>query len=335
MTLQNKKMWAHIAGVVTSVIWGTTFISTKVLLNGFDPFAVLLYRFLIAYVALSIIKPKPVSFEGWKKEFWYMISGFTGVTLYFLCENVGLTYTLASNASVIVSTAPMFTALLAFLFLKNEKPKPYFFMGFVVAMAGIILISYSGKTTFQLNPIGDLLALGAAMVWAVYSVIVKKHIDMSKNMIAITKRIIFYGIITMLPICLATDMKVDWNLMMQGTNMANFIYLGIGASALCYVTWNYSMEILGAVKASLYIYVVPVITIVVSIFVLDESITLPKVIGVVLTIMGLFISEKKQKSEREEQVFEDQNFVPEFPEMSGMEPVMELTEELNGQNNLD
>lgn len=243
MTVEKRKVWAHIAGILTAVIWGTTFISTKVLLEDFEPIAVLIYRFIIAYVALSIIKPKPLAFESLKKEFWYFLAGLLGVTIYFLFENIGLTYTLASNASVIVSTAPLFTALLVFIFLKNEKPKKYFFIGFLFAMSGIALISFQGTSTLELHVIGDILALGAAIVWAFYSVILKKHVDMSKQMIEITKRIIFYGILTMLPFGAVYGAKLDLNMLFSGTNLGNFLYLGIGASAICYVTWNYSLEV--------------------------------------------------------------------------------------------
>ncbi len=293
MTVEKRKVWAHIAGILTAVIWGTTFISTKVLLEDFEPIAVLIYRFIIAYVALSIIKPKPLAFESLKKEFWYFLAGLLGVTIYFLFENIGLTYTLASNASVIVSTAPLFTALLVFVFLKNEKPKKYFFIGFLFAMSGIALISFQGTSTLELHVIGDLLALGAAIVWAFYSVILKKHVDMSKQMIEITKRIIFYGILTMLPFGAVYGAKLDLNKLFSGVNLGNFLYLGIGASAICYVTWNYSLEVLGALKASLYIYLVPVIAIITSVVVLGEPFTLTVAAGVVLTLAGLLISEKK------------------------------------------
>lgn len=293
MTVEKKKVLAHIAGILTAVIWGTTFISTKVLLNDFEPISVLVYRFLIAYVAMMIIKPKPLRFESLKKEFWYFMAGLLGVTIYFLFENIGLTYTLASNASVIVSTAPMFTALLAFIFLKNEKPKKFFFIGFVFAMTGIALISFQGTSNLELHVVGDLLALGAAIVWAIYSIILKKHISMSSHMIEITKRIIFYGIITMLPFGAIFGAELQMDKLFSGVNLVNFLYLGIGASAICYVTWNYSLEVLGALKASLYIYLVPVIAIITSVIVLGEPFTLTVGIGVVLTLAGLMISEKK------------------------------------------
>ena len=78
-------------------------------------------------------------------------------------------------------------------------------------------------------------------------------------------------------------------------NLLNFLYLGLGASALCFVTWNWCVGILGAVKTSSYIYLVPVITIVASFLILRENITGVALIGACLTLVGLFLSERKEK----------------------------------------
>lgn len=97
------------------------------------------------------------------------------MTLYYLMENVALTYSQASNVGVIVSIAPVFTAITARIFLKEEgKLRPAFFMGCVIALIGISLISFSG-TTMHLNPIGDLLSVGAAIIWSFYSVLSKNR----------------------------------------------------------------------------------------------------------------------------------------------------------------
>lgn len=293
MKISNSKMMAHVFGVFTAVLWGTTFISTKVLLEGLAPINVLLYRFIIGYVVLVVISPKPLAFQSLKEEFWYMAAGLSGVTIYFLFENIALTYTLASNVGVIVSTAPMFTAIFAFIFLKTEKPKLQFFIGFLVAITGILLINYNGRIEFHLNPIGDILSVCAAFVWAVYSIILKKHIKMGKNMIAVTRRIFFYGLLGMIPFALITGVKFDLALLATKSYLPNLLYLGIGASAICYVTWNKTIEMLGAVKASVYIYIVPVITIIASGVILHEPITRIVILGAALAIAGLLISEKK------------------------------------------
>lgn len=76
-------------------------------------------------------------------------------------------------------------------------------------------------------------------------------------------------------------------------NLFNIIFLGLGASAVCFVTWNFSVKLLGVVKTSIYIYLVPVITVVTSVIVLKEQITLLAIVGSVLTVSGVFISDSQ------------------------------------------
>lgn len=219
-----------------------------------------------------------------------------GVTLYFLLENIALTYTFASNVGVVVSVAPFFTAIFAHHFLDREKLRLRFFIGFVVAILGIIIISFNGSIRLQLNPIGDLLAVSAAVVWAAYAVLSKKISDFHYNTIQVTRRIFFYGLVFMFPVFVISGFKPNLNQMMQPIYLFNILFLGLGASALCFVTWNWAVKILGAVKTSAYIYAVPVITVATSVIVLHERITGIAVFGIMLTLAGLFVSQSKSFS---------------------------------------
>lgn len=213
--------------------------------------------------------------------------------MYYLLENIALTYTLASNVGVIISVAPFFTAILTHLFLKGEeKLRPNFFIGFVVAMAGIFLISFNGSK-LELNPAGDLLALLAALVWACYFVLTKKISGYGYNTILTTRRVFFYGILFMIPALFLFDFKLELTRFADPVYLFNIVYLGLGASALCFVTWNFAVKVLGAVKTSIYIYMVPVITVGTSVLILHEKITMLASIGTVLTLAGLFLSESK------------------------------------------
>lgn len=109
-----------------------------------------------------------------EKELLFAGAGLTGVTLYFLLENIALTYTFASNVGIIVAVVPFFTALLAHFLLKGEGFSRRFFLGFSAAFTGIFLIMANGAFVLELNPAGDILALGAAFVWAAYSILMKK-----------------------------------------------------------------------------------------------------------------------------------------------------------------
>lgn len=294
----NKKTIGHLAALLTIIIWGTTFISTKILLVDFKPVEILFFRFVMGYVILLAISPKRLKTKSFKEELTFVLAGLCGICLYYLLENIALTYTLASNVGVIISVAPFFTAIAAHLFMKSEeKLRIQFFAGFIVAMIGIVLISFN-RQNLELNPLGDLLAIAAALVWAVYSILTKKIGSFGYPVILSTRRTFFYGILFMIPTLFFFDFQLELSRFTGITYLFNILYLGLGASALCFVTWNFAVKELGAVKTSVYIYMVPVITVITSVLILHEKLTLLAGIGTVLTLIGLFLSEYKPERNR-------------------------------------
>ena len=299
--MEQNKATGHLSALLTILIWGTTFISTKVLLVDFQPVEILFFRFVMGLLALLIVYPHRMKGTTRKQELTFVVAGLCGVCLYYLLENIALTYTMASNVGVIISVAPFFTAILSHLFLKqDEKLRANFFIGFVVAMAGIALISFNGST-LQLNPVGDLLALLAAFLWACYSILTRKISSFGYNTILTTRRVFFYGILFMIPALFLFDFKLDLSRFANMTYLLNILFLGLGASALCFVTWNFAVKLLGAVKTSIYIYLVPVITGAASVLILHEPFTWMTGMGTVLTLAGLLLSESKIFKKEENQ----------------------------------
>ena len=289
----DKHIKGHIAAFITIIIWGTTFISTKILLVDFKPIEILFFRFLLGLIALIIVCPKRLKSTTAKQEITFAAAGLCGICLYYLLENIALSYTLASNVGIIISIAPFFTAILSHIFMKTEERlRINFFLGFIVAMAGILIISFNGKE-LEIKPIGDLLAIAAALVWAIYSLLTRKISSYGYNTIQTTKRIFAYGIVFMIPTLFFFEFNLDLARMTNIKYLFNLIFLGLGASALCFVTWNYAVKLLGAVKTSVYIYMVPVITIVASAIVLREQITLAMGVGTALALVGLILSQPK------------------------------------------
>lgn len=287
----EKNGKGHIAAFITILIWGTTFISTKILLKTFSPVEILFIRFVMGYLALWLAQPRMLTLFSRKQEPLFAAAGLCGITLYYLLENIALTYTLASNVGVIISIAPFFTAISSCLFLKGARPGKRFFAGFVLAMAGILLISFGTSSALSLNPLGDILAVAAAIIWAVYSTLTKKISALGYGTIKTTRRTFFYGIIFMIPALSLMEFDVAMAQVFLPVNLCNLLFLGLGASALCFVTWNLAVKILGSVRTSVYIYMVPVITTVSSALVLKETITIPAMCGIALTLTGLFLSE--------------------------------------------
>lgn len=293
--MKQRQSRGHLAALLTILVWGTTFISTKVLLVDFQPVEILFFRFVMGFLALLLIAPRRLRGVGREREMTFAAAGLCGICLYYLLENIALTYTMASNVGVIISVAPFFTAMLSRLFLKSEERLGLsFFAGFGVAMAGIVLISFNGAR-LELNPAGDLLAVAAAFVWACYSILTRKIGSYGYPVVLATRRTFFYGLLFMIPALFFFDFRLDAARFANPAYGLNFLYLGLGASALCFVTWNFAVRILGAVKTSIYIYMVPVITVITSALILGERITWLSGIGTVLTLAGLFLSQRKGK----------------------------------------
>lgn len=286
------KTRGHAAAIITIFVWGVTFISTKILLTGFLPVEILFCRFVIGYLALFAICPRLLPYGGLRQEAYFIAAGLTGICLYYLLENIALTYTLASNVGVLLCTAPFFTALAGFAAsCGKERPHRRFIFGFVLAMAGIYLIS-TAESGMQFNLTGDILALSAAAVWALYAVLTCKITTFGYNTILITRHIFFYGLLFMLPALYIFGFTPDLTRFYNPAYLFNILFLGLGASAMCFVTWNYAVKVLGAVKTSAYIYAVPVLTVASAVIVLNEPVTVKMLAGGVLIILGLLLSQK-------------------------------------------
>lgn len=296
--MKNETTRGHLAALLTIAIWGTTFISTKVLLTDFQPVEILFFRFVLGFLALLIVCPRRLKGTTFRQEVTFAAAGLCGVCLYYLLENIALTYTMASNVGVIISVAPFFTAILSHLFLKGEeKLRANFLIGFLIAMAGIALISFNGSS-LHLNLTGDLLALLAALVWACYSILTRKISSYGYHTILTTRHVFFYGLLFMIPTLFLFDFNWDPARLAEPVNLLNLLFLGLGASALCFVTWNFAVKLLGAVKTSIYIYMVPVITVAASVLLLHEPFTWMTGAGTVLTLAGLLLSEARSLRKR-------------------------------------
>ena len=173
MTVRNDRAAGHLLALVTITIWGTTFVATKTLLRDYDALQIMLMRFFLAWVVLLLLTRRIEKPAGLKEEAGIFALSLSGVSLYYFFENTALTYTLASNVSILLAAAPIFTAVLAHFFTKDEKLSGRIWAGFVIAIAGVVLVVFNGTYVLKLNPLGDALSILAAFSWGVYSVLLK------------------------------------------------------------------------------------------------------------------------------------------------------------------
>jgi drug/metabolite transporter (DMT)-like permease len=291
--MNNENMTkGHLAAALSVLIWGTTFIATMTLLREFQPSEIMFYRFLLGLVVLILLHPHRIKGTTLKQELYFAMAGGVGITIYFVLEKTALVYTAASNVGVIISTAPFFTALLACFMLKSEKPNKFFYLGFITAIIGITLISFNGVTVLGLNPLGDLLAVGAAIIWAGYNIILKKISQFGYTTMQVTRRTFVYAMLFMVPFILFTDFEFGLARLTTPGNLVSILYLGVGASAFGFALWNLAVKVLGAVRTTIYIYAIPVVTVISSALFLGERITWISATGTILALAGLFISER-------------------------------------------
>ncbi len=286
----SKKVMGHVLALFAIIIWGLTFISTVILLEVLDPIEIMVFRFGMGYILLCIIYPKQFRFLPWKEEFMVFILGLSGVSLYFLAENISLTYTLPSNVAFILTTAPLYTAIIAHFFSTDEKFDQSVLVGFLFCMVGVFFVMYNSQVKLKIDPIGDLLALAAAVMWGVYSVTLRKIPDKYQP-IYIVRKTFFYGLLTILPFIkiFGADMVAkEWSISI----ILNLIFLGLIASALCYVFWNKAVLLIGSVQATNYIYCIPLVTVIGSVIILKDEVNALMIIGGIFIVVGVIIADK-------------------------------------------
>lgn len=289
---KNRILLFHLITALVVIIWGTTFVSTKVLIqHGLGPIEIMFYRFVLAYFCLLMVSHKRLWADNWKDEFMLMLSGLTGGTFYFIAENTALGITQASNVALLVCTTPIFTALLVHWIFK-EPLRINMIIGSIIALIGVGLVVFSGSVLLQINPLGDFLSIMAALMWAVYCLILKP-LGKKYPTAFITRKVFLYSVISLLIYFLFDPLQVKTEVLFHPVVTLNLLFLGIVASMLCFIAWNAAVKVLGPSRTANYIYVQPFSTLVLSSIILSEVITLASMIGALCIIGGVYLAEKE------------------------------------------
>lgn len=289
----SKTYGGHLMAIVTVIIWGTTFVSTKVLINNsLTPVEILIYRFTIAYFCIWFISPKKLWADTWRDEFLFVLTGLTGGSLYFLAENTALEHTMASNVGLIISTTPVVTALVQYLVDRKERIGKNLVIGSVVALLGVGFVVFNGSFVLKLSPLGDFLTLMAALMWAFYCLVFRKLADRYST-VFITRKVFFYGVLTVLPALLFRPVSFSSEVFSRPVVIFNLLFLGVVASMLCYIMWNLAVKRIGTMHTANYLYITPLVTLLTAAIAIGESITWIAVLGCILILGGVYLAERK------------------------------------------
>lgn len=284
----------YLVAFVIVVIWGCTFVQTKVLINaGLRPDEIFFFRFVLAYTLMLPFAGKRLFLDNVKDELLALALGLSGGSLYFVTENYALAYGYCYNVSLIVCLTPLITAILVGLFYKQERMNKWGYRGSLIALVGMALVVFNGNFILKLSPLGDILALAACICWALYSLIIKRLQSRYSTML-VTRKVFGYGLLTILPLLAVNG--ISWEILFAGDAVVwgNLLALGCVASMLCFLGWNWCLEKIGIVRATNFIYLNPILTMLTSALVLGERITWMAVVGAALILSGLIYIDRNR-----------------------------------------
>ena len=311
----NKSLLGyHALALLVVAIWGVTFVCTKLLIGaGLLPAQIFAIRFLLAYAGIWAIclnrsrrsgerQASSLFSKSLTDEAIFLFLGITGGSFYFLTENTALVHTQACNVAFLVCSAPLFTALLTFAVkrffhgkivdgLEDIRLGWPLIVGTLLALGGMAMVVFE-RQSLHISPKGDLFAIAAAVCWALYSIFMAQMTSEYGALFA-TRKVFFYGLLTIIPFLFTGDSAMALSALSQFPVILNLLFLGLVASLACFILWNLAMSRLGNFTATNYVYLNPFFTLITSMIILGERMTLVSAIGSLAIILGVILAGKK------------------------------------------
>ncbi|MFA9240455.1 MAG: DMT family transporter [Candidatus Paceibacteria bacterium] len=271
-------------------IWASSFIALKAAMEDLGPFTVIFLRMLIASLCFVYFIKSFLKYDFSKKDIKYIfLLALFEPCLYFIFESKSLQYTTASQAGMITSLMPIITAMAAGYFLKEIISKQIIFGSFI-AMSGAIWLSLQGTSSIDApNPLlGNFLELLAMICGAGYT-ITARYLSDKYSALFITAIQVFIGAIFFTPLFLYEYFTIDMNITIK--SFLWIAYLGIVVTLAGYGLYNYALTKIEASKAAMFVYLIPVFTLILAYFILNEKLSIFEFIACFVILFGVFISE--------------------------------------------
>ena len=278
--------------LITVIVWGSTFVATKICLVYLTPAEVLGLRLLLAVpVLLGMILSQKIRLNFTLPEKRTLLFGSGILTIHFLIQIIGLQYTSATNTGWIISVTPLVIVVLSYFFLK-ERIKVNDIIGVMIATLGILLLMSRGdfSSLGWLSSVGDWLILASAHTWAVYTV-AGRNISRSHNPIAVAFAFLLPATIVMTAYMGFTS---DWSkfVHLPTEPLVAIVFLGVVAMGLANWWWQKGVASIGAAKAGVFLYVEPLATTLLAVPLLNESVGVFTLIGGFLVLCGVYWSQR-------------------------------------------
>lgn len=277
--------------ILAMIFWGFSFVTFKIANESFRPITIVFFRLFVSIFFLFgfALLFKRLNRIKRKDQKWFLLMALVEPFFYFLGEAYGLTMVTATIGAVIISTIPLIVPFGAY-YLYKEKLTPMNYLGLVISFGGVLLVVLNKSGGLAANPLGILLMFVAVLSAVSYTLVVKRLAD-DYTPITITAYQSFYGLIMFIPLFLIFEIPhLDYSQVSTSSLLA-VVYLGVFGSGICFVFMTIGIRELGAAKSNIFANLIPVVTAILSFFLLKEAMPLLKILGIFIVILGLLLSQ--------------------------------------------
>lgn len=296
--MKNKDIRGLVTAILAMVFWSLSFVWVKEVLTVYKPMTVVFFRLIISVVlmALFLIITGRFRLPDGRTLLFLLLMAFFEPFLYFLGETNGMQYVDSTLGSVIISTIPLFTPLAGWLFFR-EKVTYKNAIGVVLSFAGVLLVAVNSQFSLDADPRGIYLLMLAVFAAIGYSLVLKNVSDDLSPLNVIFYQNLF-GLFLFLPVWYKLDLEHTMATGFHMEAMIDICKLAIFASTIAFVFYTYAIRDIGISKATVFCNTIPVFTAIFAYFIIDEQITVQKMIGIAVVISGLFLTQQNSKKKR-------------------------------------
>jgi drug/metabolite transporter (DMT)-like permease len=289
--MSKSRAGVYFLVILAMIFWGFSFVTFKIANESFRPITIVCFRL---FVSIFFLFGFAWSFKRLNKikkkdQKWFLLMALVEPFFYFLGEAYGLTMVTATIGAVIISTIPLIVPFGAY-YLYKEKLSPMNYLGLFISFGGVLLVVLNKSGGLAANPLGILLMFVAVLSAVSYTLVVKRLAD-DYTPITITAYQSFYGLLMFIPLFLIFEVPhLDFSQVSTPSLLA-VVYLGVFGSGICFIFMTIGIRELGAAKSNIFANLIPVVTAILSFFLLKEAMPLLKILGIFIVILGLLLSQ--------------------------------------------
>ena len=294
--MKNRSYIVHLAGIAAMVLWGMSFVWSTQAYENLNPTTTIFLRLVVATIFFTAILflfhlNEKINRKDLKL---FALAAMFEPFLYFIFEGYGLKNTSPIIGSAIIALIPLVTPIAARIFLK-ERLTAMNIVGFIISFVGVIVLLLNKDLEFTASPKGILFLCGAVLVAVGYSIALIRLTKLYKPL-TITWMQNIIGMIYFIPLALVMEHFQPSNFANVGGYIVPVVCLGVFCSAIAYALWAFAFSKLGASRANVYSNLIPVFTAIFSYLLAIEGLTTNKIIGIVVVVAGLILSQMKAKN---------------------------------------